>query len=560
MKVVALRAQIAPLIGTVAALSLFVNLLFLAPAFFMLQVFDRVLPSNSRETLLVLLGGVLVALLLLLVLDYLRNRLQHAIGSIVEEALMPPVVGAMVSRAATGQPGTNHHDGVRDVATLRALFSSNGAVALFDAPWVILYVAVIWAIHPALGVGAAVAALVMLALAWLNDRSTRRVLEEAQGEARGSTQYVESSLRNAEVLQTLGMTESLLERWANFRRGLTRLNASVSRLSVGFVALTRCTRQVIQVLMIALGAWLVLSQEASAGTMIATTILLGRALQPVEQLVANWRLLVESRVAYQRLLALSKDFADDVSRVVIPKPSGRVIAEGVSFRPPGAARPVLQGIAFSLDPGEALAIIGPSAAGKTTLARMLTGIWRPSSGSIHVDGTNIANWPRDQIGPNIGYVPQDVELFEGSVADNIARLRPVESGQVILAAQRAQAHELILGLPGGYDTPVGAQGARLTPGQRQRIALARALYGEPRLVVLDEPNSNLDASGEAALGQALRLLREQRITIILVTHRPALISNVDKILLMRAGRMQQFGPARDVIRAIRPLRAAGNPA
>ena len=551
----ALWARIRPLVATLAGLSLFINLLFLAPAFFMLQVFDRVLPSGSWETLAVLLAGTLIALLILLSLDYVRGRLQHAVGGIVDERLGPPVVGALVARAAAcGRAASS--DGVRDVAALRALFASNGAVALFDAPWAIVYVLVIWAIHPALGLGAAGAVLAMLALAWLNDRATRRVLEQAQRESRRASQYVESSLRNAEVLQALGMTGPLLARWGGLKERLAALQTEGSRASVAFTTLTRFMRQAIQVLMLALGAWLVLGQEASAGVMIAATILLGRALQPVEQVVSSWRLLSEARAAYRRLRELARDFEAGDERVEIPRPSGRLVAEAISVRMPGHDAPVLSNVAFTLEAGEALAVVGPSAAGKSTLARVLTGVWRPQSGTVRIDGANVATWPRAQLGPGIGYLPQDVELFEGTVAENIARLRPVDSAAVIEAARCANAHEMILALPQGYETAVGAQGCLLTPGQRQRIALARALYGAPRFVVLDEPDANLDAAGEAALADALRALRDGGVTLIVITHRPSLVSHVDKILALQAGRVRQFGPAAQVRKALRPVHAA----
>ena len=310
----------------------------------------------------------------------------------------------------------------------------------------------------------------------------------------------------------------------------------------------KTVRQAIQVLMLALGAWLVLSQEASPGVMIATSILLGRAVQPIEQLVGSWRLLIEARAAYGRLCELSREFDSEEPRLTMPAPEGRLTAEGVSFRPPGSETLVLSNNAFTLAAGESLAIVGPSAAGKSTLARLLTGIWVPSTGKVRLDGADMAYWPREELGPHIGYVPQDVELFDGTVADNIARLDKVDSEAVVDAAQRANAHEMILGLPQGYDTPVGEQGSRLSPGQRQRIALARALYGKPQLVVLDEPNSNLDGAGEVALAHAMGALREAGVTTVAITHRPSLIAHVDKIMVLGAGRIQQFGPAAEVLR------------
>ncbi|MGH6625073.1 MAG: type I secretion system permease/ATPase [Burkholderiaceae bacterium] len=534
---------------SLAAFSFFMNLLFLVPAVFMLQVFDRVIPSNSAETLLVLLAGTGVALLLLLLLDYVRGRLQNVIGNIIDERLSPPVVNALVANAARATSGVKA-EGIRDVATLRGVFSSNGLLALFDAPWVVIYVLVIWAFHPALGMGAAIAALLMLVLAWLNDRVSRGALENLQKEGRRASQYVESSLRNAEVLQALGMTESLLARWRALQNRVTAMQTRASRSGVAFSAVTRFLRQAVQVLMLSLGAYLVLTQQASAGVMIATTILLGRAVQPVEQLVASWRPLIDARAAFYRLRELSKDFDQREPPLTLPRPEGSLVADGVSFRAPGTDKPILINVALNLAVGEALAIIGPSAAGKSTLARLLTGVWAPATGTVRLDGADIAYWPRQNLGPWIGYVPQDVELFDGSVADNIARLGKVDSDAVVAAATRANAHEMILSLAQGYDTQVGEHGSRLSPGQRQRIALARALYGSPQLVVLDEPNSNLDSEGEIALAQALSALRSEGVTSVVITHRPSLIAHVDKVLVLNAGRVQQFGATKDVMKAL----------
>jgi ATP-binding cassette subfamily C exporter for protease/lipase/ATP-binding cassette subfamily C protein EexD len=545
----ALWGELRPLLGSLAVLSLFINVLFLVPALFMLQVFDRVLPSNSAETLLVLLAGTGVALFILLALDYVRNRLQHLVGNIVDERLSPPVVNALVGKMARGGAAAGA-EGVRDVAALRAAFSTNGLIALFDAPWVAVYVAVIWVAHPALGLGAAGAAVLMLALAWLNDRVSRRSLEALQKDGRRATHYVETSLRNAEVLQALGMTAGLLGRWRALQNRVAAAQTGASRSSVAFGALARLLRQAVQIAMLALGAYLVLSLEASPGIMIATTVLLGRAVQPVEQLVQSWRTLLDARASYRRLRELSHDFEREDPRLSMPRPQGRLTAEGVSLRLKGSEAPVLASIAFSLEPGEALAIIGPSAAGKSCLSRLLTGVWAPTAGAVRLDGADVAYWPREQLGPWLGYVPQDVELFDGSVAENIARLGSVDAEAVVAAARRANAHEMILGLPQGYDTQVGEQAARLSPGQRQRVALARALYGDPRLVVLDEPNSNLDGAGEIALAQALSALRKEGVTAVVVTHRPSLIAHVDKILVLAAGRVQQYGPASQVMKVM----------
>jgi PrtD family type I secretion system ABC transporter len=541
-----LWALLRPLIIALAAFSFVINLLFLVPAFFSLQVFDRVISTNSLDTLMVLLLGTGVALAILLLLDYVRTRVQNLLGNLLDEHLSPPVVHAIVERSARS-PGVRI-DGIRDVAALRSMFSANALIAVFDAPWVVVYVAVIWIFHPYLGIGAVLSTVLMLALAWLNDRLSRRALEDLQKEGRRASQYVENSLRNAEILQALGMTGRLLARWRALQAQIAGTQLSVGRSTVALTALSRFARQAIQVVMLALGAYLVLSQQASPGIMIATSILLGKALQPVEQLVGNWRVLIEARAAYGRLAELSQDFARDEPRLTLPRPEGRLAAENVSYRPAGVETPVLANITFQLEPGEALAIVGPSAAGKSTLARLLTGVWVPSSGRVRLDGADLSHWRREELGPHIGYVPQDVELFDGTIADNIARLDQVDSKAVVEAAMRANAHEMILGLPQGYDTPVGDHGARLSPGQRQRVALARAVYGNPQLVVLDEPNSNLDGAGEMALAQAMGELRKSGVTTVVVTHRPSLIAHVDKIMVLGNGRIQQFGPAGEVMK------------
>jgi ATP-binding cassette subfamily C exporter for protease/lipase/ATP-binding cassette subfamily C protein EexD len=542
-----LWSELRPLLGAMGLFSLCINLLCLVPALFMLQVFDRVLTTYSHETLLVLLAGTALALLIMLLLDYLRQRLQAVLGMLVDEHLAPQVVTMVVERAARN-PQAGAADGVRDVASLRSVFASNGLTALFDAPWAPLYLLVIWAFHPVLGVGAALALALMLALAWLNDRLSRRAIEGMQGSGRRAARYVDSSLRNAEVLQVLGMTRALLARWRLLQDDSALLALRAGRSSTLFSALTRCVRQAIQVALLALGAWLVLTQQASAGIMIATTVLLGRALQPVEQLVGNWRLLADGRAAYGRLAQLCAEFDAGAGQLALACPQGRLAVDNLSFRAPGASQPILFHVAFGLAAGESLAILGPSAAGKSTLARLLTGVWAPSTGSVRLDGADLANWPRQDLGPHIGYVPQDVELFDATVAGNIARLGQPDSNAVLAAAVRADAHEMILALPQGYDTQVGEHGLRLSPGQRQRIALARALYGNPRLVVLDEPNSNLDGAGELALAHAVSGLREDGVTTIIITHRPSLIAHVDKILVLEAGRVKRFGPAAEVMK------------
>jgi ATP-binding cassette, subfamily C, type I secretion system permease/ATPase len=538
----------------VAGFSFVVNLLLLAPALFMLQVFDHVLTSGSQETLLVLLVGMAVALGLMFALDLLRSRLQGVAGSLIGDSLSPLVARTLIalrSRPGGGAGG----EGLRDVAALRNLFSAQGLLALFDAPWAVVYLAVIALAHPWLGVAALLSALLMVGLAVVNDRITRSDIEALQKEAGQASRYLEASLHNAEVAQALGMGGNLIERWRTMSARVNALQAPTARKSVAMAALTRSTRQAVQVAMQAIGAWLVISHEASPGVLVASTILLGRALAPVEQIVGSWRVLAEGRLAFRRLSELLAKIESQPESMKLPAPSGRLEAQGLVFRAPASERLILAGVSLALGAGESLAIIGPSGAGKSTLVRLLMGVWQPTAGTVRLDGAELGRWPREALGPYLGYVPQDVELFAGTVAENIARLGPVDAEAVVRAAQRAGVHELILSLPDGYDTRIDPQGTLMSPGQRQRMALARALYGDPCLLVLDEPNANLDGAGELALGEAIRRLRGE-VTVVMVTHRTTLVQHMDKLMVLEAGRVQKFGPASEVLQAMQGGRPA----
>lgn len=541
----------------IAGFSFFINLLMLIPAIFMLQVFDRVLVSGSVETLVVLLGGAALGLAMLMALDHVRGRLQSVAGLLVADSLSPVVTRLLVVQGAR-RSGRGNTEGLRDIGALRALFSAQGLLALFDTPWIAVYVAVIWMAHWWLGLTALAAALLMLGLAVANDRLTRGAIESLQKAAAGSTRYLETSLANAEVVQAMGMTDALIARWRQKNAEATTLQGPTAQRTVAMAALTRTVRQGVQIVMLAVGAWLVISGLASPGITVACTILLGRALAPVEQVVGSWKLLAEGRAAFTRLAQLLKGAAEP-ARMALPAPRGELLVHQVVYRAPQSDRMLLGGVSLHLQPGESLAIVGPSGAGKSTLLRLLTGIWPPLAGVVRLDGSDLAQWPREQLGPWLGYVPQDVELFPGTVAENIARLGEVDAAQVVQAAQRARVHELIQGLPEGYDTWVDPQSALLSPGQRQRIALARALYGDPRLLVLDEPNSNLDASGEQALAEALKALHGQ-VTVVVVTHRTALVQQVDKLLVIEGGRPQHYGPVGEVLRAMQAQAAAASEA
>jgi len=538
-----------------ALFSLVINVLMLMPAFFMLQVYDRVVTSRSHETLVMLLVLTIGALLFMAFLDVIRSRLLARAGVALEKLLGPSVLAEMVRRSAT--PGNREPmHGLRDVAALRAFLTGPGIVALFDSPWVPVYVAIIYLFHPLLGAIALGGAVALFLLAYLNEKLSRRPLEAMQLESRRASRYADQSMGNAEVAGALGMVENLSRGWHALSRGVLALQLRASRHASFFTSMTRFMRQALQIVMLGAGAYLVIERISTPGVMIAATILLGRALAPVESAIAGWKGLVDARAAYARLDKSLAEMVPADAGTELPAPAGAITVERVIFGFRGQERPVLKGVSFELPPGETLAIVGPSAAGKSTLARLLVGLWKPAAGAVRLDGADVSQWPRARLGPYIGYLPQDVELFAGTVSENIARLGEVDSDAVIEAAKRANAHEMILRLPQGYDSPIGEGGAFLSGGQRQRVALARALYGRPRFVVLDEPNSNLDNEGESALIEAIRQLRREGVTVIVITHRPTLLAAMVKVMLLRDGVIEKFGLATELIA---PLRARANP-
>ena len=543
-----LRALATRPLLAVGAFSFVMNLLMLAPALFMLQVFDRVLSSGSRETLFFLLLGVGAALTLALGLDYLRSRLQGVVGNLIGDALLPVVARDVLARSARS-PDRPATEALRDVATVRGLFSAQGLLAVFDAPWAIVYIAVIWLAHSALGLAAACAAVLMLGLALLNDWLTRNSIESLQRGASRTQRYLEASMANAEVAEAMGMADALLARWQKMNTRVLALQRPTAQRSVALAAFTRTTRQMVQVMILAVGAYLVIAQLASPGVMVATTILLGRALAPVEQIVASWKMLAEGRLALRRLRRQLAELGSQPERMALPRPSGALEASNLILRAGRSDRLILAGVSLALAPGEALAIIGPSGAGKSSLIRVLCGLWRPSGGTVRLDGADLSQVPREAVGPHIGYVPQDVELFAATVGENIARMGQVNPAAVVAAGRAAGVHEMILALPDGYDTRIEPTGGLLSPGQRQRIALARALYGEPKLLLLDEPNSNLDGAGEQALSDALEALKG-KATVVMVTHRTTLVKHADKMLVLEGGRAKHYGTRAQVMQAM----------
>jgi len=541
-----LVARLRPFFLYAGLFSLAINLLLLVPPLYMLQVFDRVLASRSGETLLVLTIAAIVALLVMALIDILRARLLAAAGVALDRRIGPRVLDGLLAQTAK-LSGASFLNGLRDVNTLRSFLGGAGLMTLFDAPWLPFFLLVIFLFHPLLGAVALVGALVMIALAWLNERLTREPLERAQIEARRAGRFIDANVRNAEVVNALGMLPAVTRRWARLNDAALLEQMRASRVGGMFSGWTKFARQFIQLAMLGAGAFLVVAQDVTAGVMIAATILLGRALAPVETLVAGWRSLVEARSAWRRLDQLLKDTPQTEPGTELPAPKGAVEVERVVFALRGADKPILRGVSFNLQAGEALGLIGPSASGKSTLARLIVGVWQPVSGVVRLDGADVAAWPRERLGPHIGYLPQDVELFGGTVAENIARLGEPDAAEVIRAAQRAHVHELILRLPKGYDTDIGEAGQALSPGQRQRIALARALYGKPRIVVLDEPNADLDNDGEEALLRTVQLLKADGVTLVIIAHRPSLLRGVDKMLVLRDGAVERFGVRDEVM-------------
>ncbi len=551
--------RLRPFVLLAAAASLVLNLMLLMPAVYMMQVFDRVFASRSLDTLVMLSLLVTLALALAYGMDVVRGRALAWAGGLLERKLAPAALRAALERAA--QPGrVRDADQLRDIGSLRSFLAGSAVLALFDAPWVPIYLLVITAMHPLLGASAALGAVLLFALALLTDAMTRRGAEGAQCQARSIQRQTQSLLRHADAIAGMGMAAAALDRWREQHESLLDSRTGLGERSAALSASARIARQALQAALLGIGAWLVIGEHASPGIMVAATILFGRALQPVEQLIAGWKGFVEARVAWRRL-EQPGTAANTEQRLELPTPQGRIELERVVFGGSAQRAPLIKGVSVALQAGESLGVVGPSACGKTTLLRLLLGIWKPQSGTVRLDGGDIAHWDRDALGAHVGYLPQDVELFPGTVAQNIARLGEVDDEHVVAAAKLAHAHDMILRLPSGYDTAIGDAGAMLSGGQRQRIALARALHGLPRLVVLDEPNANLDAEGEAALAAALRELKQRGTTVVVVSHRPALMSQLDKIAVLRDGVLEAFGPVADVLRPVaRPNASSERPA
>ncbi len=537
----------------VATFSLVINLLMLAPTLYMLQIYDRVLSSRNTTTLLMLTLILLGLYVLDALLDWTRGRALIRGSAALDQQLGRVVLEASFKRTLRGNTAVTSR-ALGDLASLRQFLTGKGLFAFLDAPWTPIYIAVIFLLHPNLGVFAVVAALLLVVLTWVSEKLTGPPQKAASEEALQASQYASASVRNAEVIESMGMFGAIRQRWQVRQNAAISLQGEASDRATDVGAATRFVRMAAQSGVLGLGALLVIDQQMTPGGMIAASILLGRALSPVDAVIGHWRSLVQARGAYQRLNELLQAHPEPKPRTSLPRPQGFVTVENLVAGPPGARTPVLKGIKFGATAGMLVAVIGPSASGKSTLARALVGVWPPMNGTVRLDGADVSQWNKDELGPWLGYLPQDVELFEGTVAENIARFGVPDSARTVSAAQRAGVHDMILRLPQGYDTPIGEGGMALSGGQRQRIGLARAMYGDPALVVLDEPNANLDEAGDAALLGALRVMKQEKRTVFVITHRMNLLAEADAILVLANGTIQAYGPRDAVMDTLRPQR------
>jgi ATP-binding cassette subfamily C protein len=559
-----LSAALSDCRGALVAVGLFtgiINILMLTGSLFMLQVYDRVIPSRSLPTLVGLI--VLVAALYVIqgLLDMVRARMLARVGRSLDERLSAPVYVAVVKLPLKTQSRGDGLQGIRDLDQIRSFLSSTGPGALFDLPWMPLYLAICFAFHVLIGVTALAGAILLVALTLLTEMLTRAPAKASAGFAAGRLSLADVSRRNSELLHALGMIERLGTRWSASNAQYMDAQQQTTDVASGLGAISRVLRMLLQSCVLAIGAYLVINQEATGGIIIASSILVSRALAPVELSIANWKGFQAARQSWHRVSDLVALWPSQAEPMALSAPVEVLSVEGITVAPPGLQRAAIQDINFRLNAGQGLGIIGASAAGKTSLARTLVGVWQPVRGKVRLDGAALDQWSPEALGRHIGYLPQDVELLEGTVAENIARFEPDADPEMIVKAGRsAGVHDLILRLPEGYDTKVGESGGALSAGQRQRIALARALYGEPFLVVLDEPNSNLDSEGDQALARAVLEVRNRGGIVIVIAHRPSILQNLDVILAMANGRQQAYGPRDEVLnKVLEPSRPAPRP-
>ncbi|GJD52149.1 Type I secretion system ATP-binding protein PrsD [Methylobacterium crusticola] len=546
-----------PMLVTAFVFGFFINILLFVSPLYMLQIYDRVLASRNEATLLGITLIAAFALAVYATLEMLRSRILIRGGMVFDQKIAGPIFDA-VHHTILRRPGTGQETALRDVDTLREFLTGSGLLAFCDAPWTPIFLLACFILHPWFGWMALVGGSVILGLTLINEVATRRSLEAANQASNAAGQQARATFRNSEVLQSMGMLASVRELWRSRHDEVLQLQALASDRSSAIVAATKFVRMFLQTMVLGLGAYLAIHRDISAGSMIAASIIIGRALAPIESIIANWKGFTAARASYRRLQDLVASLDAEPRRMSLPRPEGQLEAENVFVAAPGTAAPILHGVGFRVEPGSVVGVIGPSAAGKSTLAKALTGVWPIVGGTVRIDGSELGHWDPQALGRHVGYLPQDVELFDGTVAQNIARFAVDDEAAIIEVAQRAGCHALIQGLPAGYNTRIGTGGHGLSGGQRQRIALARAMYGNPSLIVLDEPNASLDQAGEAALIQAVSELKHRGVTVVIVTHKFSILAEADQVLVMNAGRVQAFGAAKQILSQIGGHRPAAS--
>ena len=540
----------------VGIFSMVANVLMLSPTLYMLQVYDRVLMSRSELTLLAMSIITLFFFAVMAFSEWMRSRVLVRAGVRLDAALGTRVFNASFE-SSLSQSSTGPTRSFGDLIQIRQFLTGNGIFAFFDAPWAPIYIAVLFFLHPMLGWLSIFFALVQLALAWFGHRHAVAPAEAASQASAESSAYLQSKLRNAEVLESMGMVHNLRSHWQGRHENTLALQSKSQSITHRITAWSKFIRYSQQSLALGAGALLVIDGQLSPGGMIASNVLMTRALAPIDMMVSTWRAFIGARSAFERLESLLRDFPPRDPALSRVAPEGALTLRGVVASAPGRSAPILKGVSTAVQAGTVTVVLGPSGSGKSTLARCMVGIWPDVSGEVLLDGLPISSWDRTELGPYLGYLPQDIELFEGSIAENIARFGEVVSDKVIAAARSAGLHEMILRFPKGYDTSIGEAGGLLSGGQRQRIGLARAIYGDPVLVVLDEPNANLDDMGEQALVRAVHGLKAAGKTVFLITHRPGILAVADRLLILRDGVVQADGPRDEVLAALRAAQAAG---
>ena len=533
----------------VGLFSMFINILMLVPPLYMLQLYDRVLGSRSQDTLIMLTLIVVVLFITMGLLEVVRSRVLVRVGNKLDSMLSQRIFDNLFELERKA-PGRSSSMPLNDLTQVRQFMTGNGLFAFFDAPWMPIYIIVLFIFHPAFGFFAIFAAIVLVGITVANEYSTKEKLAEANNLSRASTIYVDSNIRNAEVVNAMGMRNNISKIWADKYYGFLNAQNIASDSAGVWSNLSKSLRVMFQSLILGLGAYLAINMEVTPGMMIAASIIMGRALAPLDLIIGSWKGFSSARSSYERIEGLLNDFPKDKEYMQLPAPKGEITLENVVVIPPSGTVPSLKGISMRIEKGDVVGIIGPSAAGKSSLARVMLGLWPLSNGVARIDKADISQWDREDLGKYVGYLPQDIELFEGTVSQNIARFGEVEPEKVVEAASKAGVHEMILKLPEGYDTKIGPGGASLSGGQRQRIGLARALYNNPVFIVLDEPNSNLDDVGEAALVEAIKTLRAGGTTVVIITHRTNVLQATNKLALINNGVLELYGNTNDVLNAI----------